>query len=155
VIPEGRDASGKDGTGYPARCSINLSAETIRNHEFPAFLVEQLKLFKAVPGAIVFELTEADAEAHSTGLVNTVKRMKKTGCGVALTGYNGDRISFDALKKLAVDIVKPRSRANRNTSNSSALTSNRSTSCRKSSRSRVSRSTTTVSSSCAFSTATR
>ncbi len=99
-------ASGKDGKSYPARCSINLSVETIRNHEFPAFLGEQLNLFKVAPGAVFFEVTEADAEANLAALGNMVKRLKKAGCGVALTGYNGDRISYEALKKLAVDVVK-------------------------------------------------
>jgi len=99
-------ASGRGSKRYPARCSINLSAETVRNHEFPTFLVEQLKLFKVAPGSILFEVTEADAAAHPAALGKAVKRLKNAGCGVALTAYNGDLISYEALKQLAVDIVK-------------------------------------------------
>jgi len=90
----------------PVRCSINLSAETIRNHQFPSFLAEQLDLFKVAPSSVWFEVTEADVDRHLGAIGNIIKRLKKAGCGIMLAGYNGDRISHDAVQKLAFDIVK-------------------------------------------------
>lgn len=101
-----KQAAPKDGAQLAVRCSINLSAETIRNHQFPAFLAEQLDLFKVPPAAVYFEVTEADVEPHAGAIGNIIKRLKKAGCGLALTGYNGDKISHEAVKKLAFDIVK-------------------------------------------------
>lgn len=90
----------------PARYSVNLSAETLRNHESPGFILEQLQLFKADPRAVCFEVSEADAEAHVPMLMTTIKRLKTAGCGFALTGYNGDRIAHDVLQKLGLELVK-------------------------------------------------
>lgn len=98
--------AGMDGNGYPARCSINLSADTLRNYDFPVFLAEQLKLFRVAPGAISFELTELDAKAHTVDVDNAIKRLKKIGCGVSLSGYKGAQVTGKALRRLAVDAVK-------------------------------------------------
>lgn len=88
------------------RYSVNLSAETLRNHESPAFILEQLQLFGTNPRAVCFEVTEADAEAHVPMLATMIKRLKAAGCGFGLTGYNGDRIPHDTLQKLGVEFVK-------------------------------------------------
>jgi EAL domain-containing protein (putative c-di-GMP-specific phosphodiesterase class I) len=101
-----KQGAAKGGKDFPVRCSINLSAETIRNHQFPGFLTEQLDLFKVAPSSVCFEVVEADVAPHLKTIGNAVKRLKKAGCGFVLTGYNGDRISHDVVHKLAVDIVK-------------------------------------------------
>lgn len=88
------------------RCSINLSAETARNPQFPAFLAEQLDLFKVAPALVCFEVTEPDLEPHLGAIGNVMKRLKKAGCHLALTSYTGDRVGHEALQKFAFDIVK-------------------------------------------------
>lgn len=106
VLSRLRSGAGDEGNLQGVRYSINLSAETFRNHGFPAFLEEQLSLFNTEPASVLFEITEADAGLHRTAAVNTLKRVKKAGCGLVLTGYSGDRISHEQLAQLAFDLVK-------------------------------------------------
>ncbi len=85
---------------------INLSAQSLADPSFPAFIAAELDACAADPGRVIFELTETamlDDLARARGFAEQVKAL---GARLALddfgTGYSG----FVYLKSLPVDMLK-------------------------------------------------
>jgi len=90
----------------PPVFDINLSAESINDGRFPAFVREQIALHKVPPSAICFEITETLAVANLTKAAELIRELKELGLRFALDDFGAGMCSFAYLKHLPVDYVK-------------------------------------------------
>ena len=86
--------------------SINTSAATIADAEFPAFVRELLKLHPPNGILICFELTMIDAMTHQMEVVNFIHQLKQDGCLFALIGIGPSLVTPDFLQRVPVDYLK-------------------------------------------------
>ncbi len=93
------------GSAVP-RLSINLSFQTYLDGKFTAFLAAELGRGGVAPGALIFELDEADVLAHPQAAAGFAAALKAAGCGVLLDGFGRRSVSFAPLKTLRADFVK-------------------------------------------------
>ncbi|MBL0122425.1 MAG: EAL domain-containing protein [Betaproteobacteria bacterium] len=95
-----------DATRQQAMYSINISPQTLADHEFPAFVKKALRDF-GLPGSLLcFELQENDILSRSADASRFVAQLQPEGCSCAICGFNGNRISFDLLRQVPVNFLK-------------------------------------------------
>ena len=87
-------------------CTINLSAQTLGNGEFLAFLTRVLNETEIQPSKICFEITETAAVADLGSAVEFIKKIKAFGCRFALDDFGSGHSSFAYLKNFPVDFLK-------------------------------------------------
>jgi diguanylate cyclase (GGDEF)-like protein len=85
---------------------INLSAESINDSRFPAFVREQIVLHRVPAQALCFEITETLAVANLTKAAELIRELKELGLRFALDDFGAGMCSFAYLKHLPVDYVK-------------------------------------------------
>ena len=85
---------------------INLSAESINDSRFQAFVREQIALHQVPPQAVCFEITETLAVANLTKAAELIRDLKELGLRFALDDFGAGMCSFAYLKHLPVDYVK-------------------------------------------------
>lgn len=86
--------------------SINVSKDTIKNPNFPAFVQEQLQKSKISTNAICFEIEESDALSNPAETLRFADQTRQLGCRIALCSFNHNRDSLDLLRKIKVDFIK-------------------------------------------------
>jgi EAL domain-containing protein (putative c-di-GMP-specific phosphodiesterase class I) len=86
--------------------TINLSGQTLADASFPAFVVGELKTSGVAPGAICFELDEADLAADLDRACVAATALKLVGSGVIIDSFGATARSLTHLKHLRVDLVK-------------------------------------------------
>jgi EAL domain-containing protein (putative c-di-GMP-specific phosphodiesterase class I) len=96
-----RHAPGTQGT-----CSINLSAKSICDDAFHAFVLAQFAHYKVPPQSICFEITETTAIANLNQAVALIRDLKAIGCRFSLDDFGSGMSSFSYLKHLRVDYLK-------------------------------------------------
>lgn len=87
-------------------CSINLSAGTMQDASFAAFLRRRLSSSSFPAGKIIFEITETSAVldlAHAQAMIAELRRL---GCRFALDDFGSGFCSFQYLQNLDVDMFK-------------------------------------------------
>ena len=92
--------------GGVARLSVNVSAQTLEDPAFAAFVAIQLRLASLDPAALVFEIDENDAIDRQQPAERFAAEMKGIGCQLLLDGFARRSVSFEPLKTLRVDYVK-------------------------------------------------
>ena len=92
--------------GAIRRLSVNVSAQTIEEPGFAAFVAMQLRLAALAPDALVIEIDETDVLDRRAAAERFAAGMKGIGCRLLLDGFARRSVSFDALKALQVDYVK-------------------------------------------------
>ena len=92
--------------GGVARLSVNISAQTLEDSGFAAFVAIQLRLAPLDPAALAFEIDENDAIDRRDAAERFAAEMKGIGCGLVLDGFARRSVSFEPLKALRVDYVK-------------------------------------------------
>lgn len=85
---------------------INIAGATISDPDFPEFVQHQLQKFGVAGSRICFEMTVSDVSSRSGDAAEFARRVKKSGCEIALCDYRGDRRSLDMLKHVPADFVK-------------------------------------------------
>ena len=86
--------------------SVNITAQTIVDAEFPRFIMRALHDF-GLPGSLLcFELQESDVLAHPLEAFRFVGEVQSAGCRHALCGFSGDRASLDILRQMRVNFLK-------------------------------------------------
>lgn len=100
----GRKSAGKDWTG--ARCTINLSSDSIVGAGFAEFVTRQLKNSGVPSETLLFEISEEDADNYSLPLDQLAQALKPLGCGFVVTSYTGEQVSNEMLQALGINLVK-------------------------------------------------
>jgi EAL domain-containing protein (putative c-di-GMP-specific phosphodiesterase class I) len=88
------------------RFSVNISAQTLHDAAFPAFIAETVKAANVHPAGLVFEIDESDVLGRLDAAALFGAAVRKVGCGVAIDGFGRRAASFSPLKTLRVDFLK-------------------------------------------------
>lgn len=86
--------------------SVNLSADSLGAADFPEFVDRQLRRKEVSGRVLCFELAQGEIAADPAHVVKSVARLKKLGCGFAISGFGRDSVSFEALKTVPAGLVK-------------------------------------------------
>jgi PAS domain S-box-containing protein len=95
-----------DATRRHAAYSVNLSAQTMADGAFPAFVGQALRDF-GLPGSLLcFELQESDLLHWADDAIRLIGLLQPEGCRFAICGFRGNRASFELLRRVPVDFLK-------------------------------------------------
>jgi EAL domain-containing protein (putative c-di-GMP-specific phosphodiesterase class I) len=86
--------------------TMNLSGQTLEDPNFPDYVAEQARAAGIAPGALLFEIDEADILAHPWPAELAGAALKRIGCGTLIDGFGRKSVSFAPLKTLRVDFIK-------------------------------------------------
>jgi EAL domain-containing protein (putative c-di-GMP-specific phosphodiesterase class I) len=93
---------------YPAMpaIAVNMSAVSLNDVTFPAFVAQQLKLFD-VPGArLHLELTETAALSDIASAQAAVAALQQLGCDICLDDFGSGFASLAYLKQINAEYIK-------------------------------------------------
>jgi EAL domain-containing protein (putative c-di-GMP-specific phosphodiesterase class I) len=99
-------ASQRDNGRPDATLSVNLSSQALNAESLVPEVERLLAHYRLNAGALVFELTEADALADLTAANRLLNRLRDLGCRSALDDFGTGFSSFHHLKHLPVDFIK-------------------------------------------------
>jgi EAL domain-containing protein (putative c-di-GMP-specific phosphodiesterase class I) len=85
---------------------VNLSAPTIRDPDFPAFVRDCLKASRLPDHTLCFELPETDVLAEPAAYREFIAALDGTGCRFAVSGSRCDSGSVGLFTQLRVDFLK-------------------------------------------------
>lgn len=86
------------------RFTINISAQSIDDAEFPKFFAAEAKAL--APRTILFEIAEGDLLSRAGPVGRFVAAMRAAGGGIIVDGFGRKSVSFTPLKSLQPDFVK-------------------------------------------------
>ncbi|WP_164520807.1 EAL domain-containing protein [Vibrio aphrogenes] len=89
-----------------ARCSINLSGQSMGDKDFVGFLIERIKNTSLPTSKLCIEITETAAVGNMKDAMDFFTQLKALGCMIALDDFGSGLSSFAYLKTLPLDIVK-------------------------------------------------
>lgn len=85
---------------------INVAAATIGDPEFPDFMQTSLKEY-GMPGSVLcFEVPDAELAVRGESAAEFIRRVRRHGCRVALSGFGRDAVSFDLIRGFQVEFLK-------------------------------------------------
>jgi diguanylate cyclase (GGDEF)-like protein/PAS domain S-box-containing protein len=93
-------------TGTAPKVAINLSPQSIRDHSFCAFLINELATCEVPNDRICFELTETVAIADFELVKEFMDVIRARGCTFALDDVGAGFNSFSYLKQLTFEQIK-------------------------------------------------
>jgi diguanylate cyclase (GGDEF)-like protein/PAS domain S-box-containing protein len=93
-------------TAKAPKIAINLSAQSIRDRDFPIFLKTELERCSMPLDRLCFELTETVAIADFEVAKNFISTFRAMGCTFALDDVGAGFNSFSYLKELTFDSIK-------------------------------------------------
>lgn len=85
---------------------INLFASTINDGSFSEFVRKHLADGDVPPQVLCFEVNESEAVERMAAATRFIADLRRIGCRIALGGFGGGKVSFDALKQLPVHYLK-------------------------------------------------
>jgi EAL domain-containing protein (putative c-di-GMP-specific phosphodiesterase class I) len=90
----------------PRRLNVNVSAQTLADAKFPAFVADELRARRVPPPSLTFEVDESATLSQLETATRFAHAMKKIGCKVLIDGFGQRSVSFLALKTMRADFVK-------------------------------------------------
>lgn len=88
------------------RLFVNLSAKTIAEPSFPAFVHAQLDASGVDPRQLGFELTETALVTNMARAHDLIEHLRGLGCGFALDDFGTGFSSITYLRHMPVDVLK-------------------------------------------------
>ena len=86
--------------------TVNVSAQTLEDSEFPRFVAAQLSALKLNGQGLAFEIDEADALQRPVAARQFADACRSLGVRVLLDGFGRRSVSFTPIRDLAVQLVK-------------------------------------------------
>jgi diguanylate cyclase (GGDEF)-like protein/PAS domain S-box-containing protein len=99
-------AAAQQAAGEDVRLEVNLSAQTIADHEILDFIERQLAMGGVEPSRLIFEITETAAIGNLEQARAFIDRLRSLGCLFALDDFGAGYGSFRYLKHLPFDLLK-------------------------------------------------
>ncbi len=87
-------------------CNVNVSAQSIAEPSFLAFVCDLLERNRALAAKLCFEVTETAAISNLTQARAFIDAVKARGCRMALDDFGSGLSSFGYLRQLPADILK-------------------------------------------------
>jgi diguanylate cyclase (GGDEF)-like protein len=89
-----------------ARLSINLSAATLHDPDWPDRLRHAIQLAPGTPERLIVEITETSALVDIEATCAVIGTMKSLGIRVGMDDFSAGHTSFKNLRRLGFDLVK-------------------------------------------------
>jgi EAL domain-containing protein (putative c-di-GMP-specific phosphodiesterase class I) len=86
--------------------TMNLSSQTLEDAQFPEHVAGLARAASLRPGALIFEIEEAELLARTQRVAEIAAALKGAGAGVLIDGYGRKAVSFTPLLKVEPDYVK-------------------------------------------------
>ena len=96
----------KEIPGCNIRLFINISANSLINHEFSSFVIEQFKKHPVIHDAVCLEISEIIAVKNISETADVIANLKKYNIKFALDDFGSGITSFSYLKNLPVHYLK-------------------------------------------------
>lgn len=87
-------------------CSINLSGQSVCDHGFLNYIVNELADSDIEPSSVCFEITETAVVSNFFYAEKLLEILKGMGCSFSLDDFGSGLSSFGYLKRLNVDYLK-------------------------------------------------
>ncbi|AWH52818.1 PAS domain S-box protein [Stenotrophomonas sp. ESTM1D_MKCIP4_1] len=87
-------------------CNVNVSAQSIAEPSFLAFVCDLLERNRALAAKLCFEVTETAAISNLTQARAFIDAVKARGCRMALDDFGSGLSSFGYLRQLPADMLK-------------------------------------------------
>ncbi|MCG8518008.1 MAG: EAL domain-containing protein [Pseudomonadales bacterium] len=92
--------------GHDTRLFLNVSAETLVDKTFSAWLSVALKAVRLPGDALIFQMREGDTTNHMKQAKEFVRSLHELHCKISLSQFGGAINPFNTLKHVDVDYVK-------------------------------------------------
>ena len=92
--------------GHMTRLTINLTANSITDKEFPQWLGVAIKAARLPSDAVIFQVTERDATTYLRQTREFLERLRAMHCRASLSRFGLIEDPFETLRHLSVDMVK-------------------------------------------------
>lgn len=97
---------GEDARRQQAMYSVNLSAQTMMDPLFPAYVASTLR-DNGLPGSLLcFEVQETEILERLPEASRCIDELKSHGCRFAICGFSGNRTSMDLLRRIPAHYLK-------------------------------------------------
>lgn len=87
----------------PASLSVNLSAQTLSDSEFPNYVAEQISRSGVTASSLLFEISESDILARPTLANRFIVALRRVECGLILDSFGENDLSSHVP-----NLVRPR-----------------------------------------------
>ena len=88
------------------RLAINVSAQTLADRDFFAFVSAQLAATRVAPERLLFEIDESDVLGRPALVTAFAAGARKLGNGILIDGFGRRAVSFSVIKGVAADFIK-------------------------------------------------
>lgn len=92
--------------GNTTRLTINLSANSVVDPEFPQWLAVAMKAARLPSDAVIFQITERDSVTHLRQTREFVEKLRSMHCRTSLSRFGNIDDPFETLRHIPVDMVK-------------------------------------------------
>ena len=98
--------SGHRARGNATRLTINLSANSVVDPEFPQWLAVAIKAARLPSDAVIFQITERDATTYLRQTREFAEKLRSMHCRASLSRFGLIEDPFETLRHVSVEMVK-------------------------------------------------
>lgn len=93
-------------SGVECGLIINLTAASMMDRQFPAFVFEHIEKYGVDPQRICFDVATGNEYTDTKTVVENMRRLTSTGCKLSLDDFGTVNCSLESLKHLPASFVK-------------------------------------------------